>query len=307
MYWQKVYGLPQLSRESRGRAIVNLLSLAEDEKIADCRAVRNFDLEDHFLVMATKSGLVKKTALSAYGRPKKGGIIAIKLRDDDELIDIGITKPGDELVLSTAQGMAIRFSQEEIRAMGRNTSGVKGISLAANDQVVGMVVADPAATLLTVCEHGYGKRTPFGPHAAELAAETQSEDDELSSSSRYRTQKRGGKGLRDIKTTARNGQVISINRVDDGDEILMMTARGKIQRVAVDEIGVIGRNTQGVRIMSLDDGDSLAGIVRVPQEEEDESKVDAPAPETANGSQATVEPPEASDDTGPEGPEGEEV
>ncbi len=279
VYWQKVYGLPQLSRESRGRAIVNLLNLAEGEKIADCRAVRNFDLEDHFLVMATKSGLVKKTALGAYGRPKKGGIIAIKLRDDDELIDIGITKPGDELILSTAQGMAIRFAQDEIRAMGRNTSGVKGISLSADDQVVGMVVADPEATLLTVCEHGYGKRTPFGPHAAEIANLAQGDEDELSSSSRYRTQKRGGKGLRDIKATARNGQVISINRVDDEDEILMMTARGKIQRVAVNEIGVIGRNTQGVRIMSLDDGDALAGIVRVPQEEEEDDKSEAKSKE----------------------------
>ena len=305
VYWQKVYGLPQLSRESRGRAIVNLLNLAEGEQIADCRAVRNFD-EDHFLVMATKSGLVKKTALSAYGRPKKGGIIAIKLRDDDELIDIGITKPGDELVLSTAQGMAIRFSQEEIRAMGRNTSGVKGISLGANDQVVGMVVADPSATLLTVCEHGYGKRTPFGPHAAELADAATGDDDELSSSSRYRTQKRGGKGLRDIKTTARNGQVISINRVDDGDEILMMTARGKIQRVAVDEIGVIGRNTQGVRIMSLDDGDALAGIVRVPQEEEEEPKAESSTP-AASDSQAKPDDPKAAEghaeDSGTDGEE----
>ncbi len=289
VHWQKVYELPQLSRESRGRAIVNLLSLQEGESIADCRAVRDFTLDDHYLIMATKRGLVKKTPLAAYGRPKRGGIIAIKLREDDELIDVAVAKAGDELILSTRQGMAIRFREAECRSMGRNTSGVKGISLGKDDLVVGMVVADPDATLLTVCERGYGKRTFFGPNGPPIVvpaddaagdeegsdvevpvetpeAEEVAEEDEISSSARYRTQRRGGKGLRDIKTTARNGRVVDILRVDDGDEILMMTSRGKLQRVAVSEIGVIGRNTQGVRIMNLDDDDSLAGVVRVPQE-----------------------------------------
>ena len=149
VYWQKVYGLPQLSRESRGRAIVNLLNLEEGEKIADCRPVRDFDLPGHFLMMATRDGLVKKTPLEAYSRPKKGGIIAIKLREDDELVDVVVTKPGDEVVLATAGGMAIRFNESDARPMGRNTSGVKGINLDKDDQLVGMVVADPDATLLT--------------------------------------------------------------------------------------------------------------------------------------------------------------
>lgn len=267
VYWQKVYGLPQLSRESRGRAIVNLLNLDEGETIADCRAVRQFDLADHYLMMATKKGLVKKTALQAYGRPKKGGIIAIKLREDDELIDVVVTKPGDEVVLSTASGMAIRFDHEDARPTGRNTSGVKGISLGANDELVGMVVVDSDATLLTVCEHGYGKRTNFGTNSA---ASEESPDEEASGSARYRTQRRGGKGLRDIKTTERNGSVVAIVRVSDADEILMMTARGKIQRLRARDINVIGRNTQGVRIMNLDKGDTLAAVVRVPEDESSE-------------------------------------
>ena len=271
VYWLKVYSLPQLSRESRGRAIVNLLNLAEGEEIADCRAVRDFHLEDHYLMMATKKGLIKKTDLSAYGRPRQGGIIAIKIREDDELIDVVITKKGDEVVLSSASGMAIRFNQEDARPMGRNASGVKGINLVGDDELVGMVVANPEETLLTACENGYGKRTPFGPNGSVEESET----DETSSSARYRTQKRGGKGVRDIKTTERNGKVVGVVRVVDSDEILMMTARGKIQRIACSDISVIGRNTQGVRIMSLDDGDMLSAVVRVPRDEansDDESE-----------------------------------
>ena len=293
VYWQKVYGLPQLNRESRGRAIVNLLSLEPDEKIADCRAVRDFNLPDHYLMMATRKGLIKKTPLEAYSRPRTGGIIAIKLREDDELVDVTVARAGDEMVLATAKGMAIRFSEADARPMGRNTSGVKGISLGKDDELVGMVVADPQATLLTACENGYGKRTPFGPSTyvpSEIPAEGELTDelteappepevaepdeeagDETSSAARYRTQRRGGKGLRDIKTTQRNGKVIGITPVTDDDEVMIMTARGKIQRIAVREISVIGRNTQGVRMMSLDAGDKLAAVVRVPREAEPES------------------------------------
>jgi DNA gyrase subunit A len=274
VYWQKVYGLPQLARDAKGRAVVNLLKLDEGETIADCRAVRDFDLPDHCLMMATRKGLVKKTPLEAYSRPRQGGIIAIKLRDDDELVDVVVTKPGDSVVLATASGMAIRFDESDARRMGRNTSGVKGIRLTSDDELVGMVVAKPDATLLTACENGYGKRTPFG--AAEVGAEAEESDavdnDEQSSGARYRIQHRGGKGLRDIKTTARNGKVIGITRVTDDDELMMMTARGKIQRIAAREVSVIGRNTQGVRIMSLGEDDKLAAIVRVPREEQSESE-----------------------------------
>jgi DNA gyrase subunit A len=275
--------------------------------------VRDFDLPGHFLMMATRKGLVKKTPLEAYSRPKKGGIIAIKLREDDELVDVLVTKPGDEVVLSTAVGMAIRFSEADARPMGRDTSGVKGINLQPGDELVGMVVADPSATLLTACEKGYGKRTSFGPNtAAEEAgeegvgeegeapppdatalpaepppepaaaetvatesdeveaegAEAEGDEGEASSSNRYRTQRRGGKGVRDIKTTARNGKVIGIVSVHDDDELLLMTSQGKIQRIKAADVRLVGRNTQGVRVMSLDEGDLLAAVVRVPQEDD---------------------------------------
>ncbi|MCC9606707.1 DNA gyrase subunit A [Blastopirellula sp. JC732] len=317
VYWQKVYDLPQLSRESRGRAIVNLLQLEEGERIADCRAIRDFDVEDHYLVMATRKGLVKKTPLEAYSRPMKKGIIAIKLREDDELVDVAVAQAGDELVLSTAKGMAIRFCESDARPMGRNSSGVKGINLAADDELVGMVVADPDAQLLTVCEHGYGKRTYFGPNQAPSDQEpvgdddapaeedSASEEDELSSSAKYRTQRRGGKGLRDIKATARNGRVVSIVRVDDDDEVLMMTARGKIQRISAAEISIVGRNTQGVRIMSLDKDDSLAAVVRVPKDDsvdEEPAEEGAPKPPTAETTPppADVEPEATPDSETPE-------
>ena len=275
VYWRKVFELPQLSRESRGRAIVNLLQLEEGEYIADCRAIRDFKAEDHFLIMATKNGLVKKTALSKYGRPRKGGIIAIKLREDDELIDVNVCKTADDIVLSTATGMAIRFRESDARPMGRNTSGVKGINLVKGDYLIGMVVVDPDATLLTATENGYGKRTNFGPGEVDESA------DDVSSANRYRTQNRGGKGIRDIKTTARNGQVVGILPVNDGDEILLMTSRGKLQRIACSDIKTIGRNTQGVRIMSLDEGDSLAAVVRVPRDEEEAEKAEQMAPTPA--------------------------
>lgn len=304
VYWQKVYDVPQMARERKGRAIVNLLNLAKDEKITDCRQVRDFNLPGHFLMMATRKGLVKKTALEAYSRPKRGGIIAIKLREDDELVDVVVTKPGDEVVLATADGMAIRFSEADARPMGRNTSGVKGIKLKGDDELVGMVVADPDATLLTACENGYGKRTNFGPNTVTVdngaeengaeensvednGAEENGVEDETASGARYRTQRRGGMGLRDIKTTARNGKVIGVTRVNDDDELLMMTARGKIQRIAAREISVVGRNTQGVRIMSLYEGDALAAVKRLPKEEEGENG-------NGNGNGAAKEGEEAS-------------
>ncbi len=319
VYWRKVYELPQLARDSRGRAIVNLLQLAEGEQIMDCRAVRDFETEGSFLVMATASGLVKKTPLKAYSRPMKTGIIAIKLREGDELVDVVVAQPGDELVLSTAHGMAIRFRQSDARAMGRNATGVKGINLIGDDRVIGMVVADPDACLLTVCANGYGKRTPFGPNspaeeeesptgqqdldsaadpgpvteAAEEPAEAEEHEEEPSSQRSYRTQRRGGKGLRDIKTSDRNGPVVGIVRIHDDDELLMITARGKLQRIAANEISIVGRNTQGVRVMSLDEDDTLVAVKRVPHEESENGHDDEAADEngtTQNGGPENGQP-----------------
>ena len=285
----RVFELPELARDAKGRALVNLLEFEKGEKVADCRAVSGFGDPGQYLMLATRSGVVKKTALDEYKRRRTKGLIAVKLRDGDELVDAVITRPGDELVLATAKGMAIRFPESDARPMGRDTSGVRGIKLSSGDRLVGMVVADAEATLLTVCEHGYGKRTPFGP-GTELSgpgpegdgAEAETETDAAApdadddggdggpSGMRYRTQHRGGKGVRDIKTTTRNGDVVSVVSVKDGDQVLMMTSRGKIQRVNVAEIKAIGRNTQGVRIMRLDEGDTLAAVVPVPPSEQDD-------------------------------------
>ena len=296
--WEKVYNLPMQSRTSKGRALVNLLQLPEGDRISACVAVREFD-ETRFLMMATKKGLVKKTPLSAYKRPQKGGIIAINLRDEDALIEAMIVSPGQDVLLATSSGMAIRFSESDARSMGRNTSGVKGINLTKGATIVGMVLADPSMSLLTVCENGYGKRTAIGTgvvegeeaatleaplpdgdlpdEAAEVEDTTEPEADEVDSEvaaeseseadvpvKGYRRQRRGGKGLKDIKATARNGQVVKILAVTDKDDVLMVTSVGKIQRVRAGDISEIGRNTQGVRIIRLDEGDKLASMARIP-------------------------------------------
>lgn len=291
VHWQKVYDLPLQSRTSKGRAVVNLLSLQDpEERVTSCLPVREFT-DDRFLMMATRNGTVKKTALSAYSRPMKGGIIAIKLDEGDVLIDVSIVSAGDDVVLATRNGMSIRFSQEDARAMGRATHGVRGIMLSGDDQIVGMVVANPEMSLLTACENGYGKRTTFGPGESENGdgeaesaeveetshepaegvepAEGGEEGDSAGSyrgNMRYRRQRRGGKGLRDIRTSERNGKVVDVVAVSEGDEVIMVTARGQIQRVRASDISQVGRNTQGVRIIRLDEEDTLASLARIPAE-----------------------------------------
>lgn len=298
VYWQKVYDLPLGSRIAKGRALVNLVRLEPDEKIFHCLAVRDFGGERQ-LVLATRNGIVKKTALSAYSRPLRGGLIAVKLDEGDELIGVAIVGPGEDLLLASANGMAIRFAQEDARSMGRNTRGVKGISLREGDYAVGMVVADPELNLLTVCENGFGKRTPIGvvdqdePETEEsesgkpetdsdivdeavedASGETEPASDEtVRSGMKYRRQKRGGKGVIDIRTTKRNGKVVAVTAISEEDEVLMITAGGKIQRVRVADISQVGRNTQGVRIIRMGEDDRLVSLARVPQEEIDEDAV----------------------------------
>lgn len=307
VHWIKVYDLPLQPRTGKGRALANLITLEEGEGIASCFNVRYFP-DDKYLVIATRQGIIKKTALSAYGRPMKGGIIAIRLDEGDSLVDVRIVEGDQDLVLSTSSGMAIRFNHEDARPLGRATRGVKGINLAKDDIVVGMVVADPERTLLSICEFGYGKRTPFGPAdvtadegisiesapadengAATLDEVVPSDDgaepveaeaaDESSpgSNMKYRRQRRGGKGLRDIKTTARNGKVVDVLSVIDEDEVLMVTSRGKIQRIRANDINTIGRNTQGVRIIRLDDGDTLVSCAVIPGDVIDEEAARAAA------------------------------
>jgi DNA gyrase subunit A len=290
VFWQKVYDLPLLNRTARGRALVNMLDLRDGEKVFNCLAVREFDAVRQ-VVMATRNGIVKKTALSEYSRPKAGGIIAIRLEEGDALIDVVLVSPEEDLLIATAKGMAIRFSQQDARSMGRATYGVKGIDLAEGDYVVAMVVAHPELDLLSACENGYGKRTPFGP--AEVEGENEAPGDAAAPSAQppgepaaealdsadsageegvksamcFRRQRRGGKGLRNIRTSERNGLVVDAIAVSDQDEVLMVTAGGIIQRVRAAEISRIGRNTQGVKIISLDENDKLVSLARVPPEE----------------------------------------
>ena len=279
VHWLKVYDLPLQARTAKGRALVNVISLEEGERISNCFSVREFP-EDKFLMIATRKGIVKKTALAAYGRPQKGGIIAIRLDDDDALVDVRILEGDQDVVISTSGGMAIRFNHEDARQMGRATRGVKGITLTSGEEVVGMVVAESDRTLLTVCEKGYGKRTLFGSGVTSGGDEEEGEASSSSSAS-YRRQRRGGKGLRDIKTTDRNGKVVDAMAVSDDDQVLIVTSKGKIQRLKASDISTIGRNTQGVRIMKLDDGDTLSSCAVIASEDIEEAAAKAAEAEAA--------------------------
>lgn len=255
VYWLKVYDIPTASRTAAGRAIVNLIQLGEGEKITGLIPVRKFH-DDEFLLMATRRGTVKKTELSAYGRPLKGGIIALGLDEGDQLIAVSRTKANDHVILSTRDGMAIRFDESDARPMGRPAHGVRGIKLEDGDEVVGMIVAvgdDDPASLLTVCANGFGKRTALAE---------------------YRSQSRGGKGLIDIKTTDRNGPVVAITKVEDDDEVMITTTGGIIIRTRVRDISLIGRNTQGVRLIRVDEGDSVSSVAKLPKDELEIAEVD---------------------------------
>ena len=291
-YWLKVYRIPEASRTSAGRSIANVLSLKPEEKITSVIPVREFT-EGQYLLMATKKGTVKKTDLMDYSRVRQGGIIGISLDEGDTLMSVALTKAGDEVVLSSRNGMAIRFSEADARSMGRNSRGVRGINLGKDDELVGMVVADPEGFLLTVCEKGYGKRTPFGPNeqggdavedegneaeATEPEAATEEGETTDRSAMRYRRQRRGGKGVRDIRTSERNGKVVGINAVRDGDEIMLITHEGMVTRSKVDAVRVVGRNTQGVRVMNLEEADRVVSVAKLARE--DVGETPATEPET---------------------------
>jgi DNA gyrase subunit A len=300
VHWLKVYDLPLQARTAKGRALVNVIALEEDERISNCFNVREFP-DDKYLMIATRKGVVKKTALSAYGRPQKGGIIAIRLDDDDSLVDVRILEGEQDVVISTSGGMAIRFSHDDARPMGRATRGVKGINLVAEEEVVGMVVAETSCTLLTVCELGYGKRTPFGTGLTGASDEDESDTEGSSSgTAQYRRQRRGGKGLRDIKTTARNGKVVDSMAVRDDDEVLIVTAKGKIQRLRASDISTIGRNTQGVRIMKLDEGDTLASCAVIASEDIEAEAAKAQVRDEAAAADAATTKADPADGVSPE-------
>ena len=247
-HWLKVHRIPKVGRTARGKAVINLLQLEKTEKIEAFVTVRNFD-QPYFITMVTKKGIVKKTELEAYSRPRVNGIIAIRLKDSDRLIDAQITEGDNDIILATRNGYANRFNETDARPLGRASQGVRGISLRDEDQVVSMVIVKRDGTLLAISENGFGKRS------------------EISS---YKTTKRGSKGVITLKTTERNGYLIALKDVVDNDDLMIVTRKGMIIRQGVDRINVIGRNTQGVKLIALKPGDKVYDVTRILAEEEEE-------------------------------------
>ncbi|MCX6997755.1 MAG: hypothetical protein NTV49_11875 [Kiritimatiellaeota bacterium] len=266
VYWKKVYEVPEGGRTARGKAMVNLLDVGADERVAALISVREFAETQH-LVMATEHGTVKKTNLSEFRNVRAGGIIGIAIEEDDRLIGVKLTGGGDDVMLITRQGMSIRFNEAQLRDQGRDTIGVKGITLDKDDRVESVVVVDANATLLVATENGYGKRTGF---------------DE------YRRQSRGGKGVITIKTSERNGNVVGAHAVRETDALMLITSGGQMIRSAVNDLRVISRNTQGVRLINLAAGDKLVSATTVEPED------DLPAAGIAEPNT----PPATSSDTG---------
>jgi DNA gyrase subunit A len=243
VHWKKVYELPQLGRAARGKSLVNLLTLAEGERVQALLPVRSFEeASEDFIVLATCRGVIKKTAVSAFSNPRRGGIIAIGLDEEDEVIGARRTNGNQEVILATMFGKSIRFPERQVRPMGRTAAGVRGITLASGDAVVGMEILSPGATILTVTANGYGKRTPL-------------ED--------YRVQNRGGQGIITIRTSARNGEVVGVAQVIDDDEVMLISNAGKVLRCRVKGISVMGRATQGVKIMERTPGEVLVAMARM--------------------------------------------
>jgi DNA gyrase subunit A len=247
VYWLKVHEIPDVGPQGKGKAVVNLVQLQTAEKIAAFCAVKGFDAGGH-LLLVTRRGIVKKTELTAFSNPRPSGIIALSVEEGDALIDAVLTSGADKILLGTREGMAIQFDEEDVRPMGRTAYGVKGIELEEGDQVVALQVAT-AGTVLTVTENGYGKRTPL---------------DE------YRVQSRGGKGLINIKTAGRNGRVVGVKFLRGDEGVMLITEKGMIIRLNTADISTIGRNTQGVRLINLEDGDHLVSVARLAEREEAE-------------------------------------
>ncbi len=261
-HWLKVHEIPEGGRVSRGRPVVNLIEIDEGHKVAAIVPVRAFD-DGHYLMKVTRNGQVKKTVLPAYSRPRRGGIIAMHILDDDRLIGAEVTNGSQEIVLATRNGQAIRFQEQDVRDMGRGAQGVRGISLEGDDEVVCMVVVqDAGSTLVTVSAKGFGKRTEV---------------------SDYRLTRRGGKGVINIRTTERNGKVVAVKGVVDEDELMIVSLNGILIRQPIGEISSIGRNTQGVRLINLDDDDEVIDVARVISQSNGEGSEGLPPETGPNG------------------------
>jgi DNA gyrase subunit A len=263
VYWLKVHELPQAGRMTRGKAIVNLLNLEGNEKITAILSVRAFE-EGKYVLMATKEGVIKKTDLMSYSHPRVGGIIALSLDEKDQLISACLTDGTKEILLSSREGKAIRFAEEDVRDMGRTARGVRGITLGKNDSLVSMDILSPGtvgSSILSVTENGFGKRSPV-------------ED--------YRLQSRGGKGIITVKTTARNGKLVGTQQITDQDEVMLITDRGKIIRLRCGEIRLSSRNTQGVKLIERESGERVMAVARLAEREEEGNGQEAEeAPEEA--------------------------
>jgi DNA gyrase subunit A len=257
VYWLKVYEIPEAGRAARGKAIVNLLNLASGEKITTILPVKEF-VEDKFIMMATRNGVVKKTNLMEYSHPRVGGIIALNLDDGDKLISVALTDGRQDVLLASASGKSIRFKEDDVRTVGRVSRGVRGMTLEDEDVVIGMAIINDNlsdSTLFTVTENGYGKRTEIGE---------------------YRCQSRGGKGVITIKTTERNGNVVDIKHVSDENDLMLITDQGKILRVPVAGFSIIGRNTQGVRLMVKEENERVVAVARLAEKEDNEDEESDP-------------------------------
>jgi len=241
LYWRKVHEVPEAGRMAKGTAIVNLLDLQPVEKIATILSLKGFQ-DGQFIVMATKNGLVKRTDLAAYSRPRATGITALKINQDDELIGVRLTNGDQDIFLSSQKGKAIRFHERDLRSMGRVAAGNKGIRLDSDDQVVSVEILNEGATILTITENGYGKRTD---------------------TRQYRAQHRGGKGVFSIRTSERNGLVVSATQVAGSDELIILSSQGKIIRIRMADISVIGRHTQGVKLINLKASESVVAVARL--------------------------------------------
>jgi DNA gyrase subunit A len=244
VHWLKVHALPEVSPEGKGKPVVNLIQIGAGERVADLISLRDFTASGH-VVLATRRGYVKKTALEAFSRPRAAGIIALGVDEGDEVLAAALSRGSDEVFMATAKGKAIRFRETDVRPMGRTARGVIGIRMAADDRLVEMEVLAGKRDILTVTQNGYGKRTPV--------------DD-------YRLQGRGGSGIINIKTSARNGDVVAGMGVGDDDEMLIITANGKIIRFAVRDVSRLSRATQGVRLIHVDEGDRVAAAIRRTEE-----------------------------------------
>jgi DNA gyrase subunit A len=267
-YWLKVHEIPDVGPDGRGKAIANLVSMEEGERIAALLTVKEFE-PDKFVVMGTQRGVVKKTELSAFSNPRAGGIIAMGVEDGDAVIAAQVSDGTHEIFIGTRNGMSIRFPESDVRPMGRAAYGVRGITLREDDEVVAMEVLGPGGTILSVTALGYGKRTEL---------------DE------YRVQARGGIGIINIQTTDRNGKVVGITHVHDDDELMLITQQGKILRMASKAIRTIGRATQGVKLIDIEGDDRAVSIARLA--EQDDENGDAVPPDASG--EPPPEPPAAS-------------